>query len=109
MTRQFRHNSSWSSLDDAWSGHVRLRCFDTISLRDARLAAKQAANEARHQKRRSERAACLAAGPLPHLRRLSRFHVFPYTGTIAPRVTLFAGEARKRIVAATSSTLGHSA
>ena len=24
-TRQFRHNSSWSSLNDAWSGPVRLR------------------------------------------------------------------------------------
>src|SRR5579872_3506352 len=30
----------------------------------------------------------------------------PYTGTTAPRVTLFSGEARKRIVAATSSTFG---
>src|SRR5262249_6409591 len=30
----------------------------------------------------------------------------PYTGTTAPRVTLFSGEARNRIVAATSSTLG---
>jgi hypothetical protein len=34
---------------------------------------------------------------------------FPYTGTIAPRVTLLSGDARNRIVAATSSTLGHSA
>ena len=30
----------------------------------------------------------------------------PKTGTTPPRVTLFSGEARKRIVAATSSTLG---
>ena len=34
---------------------------------------------------------------------------FPYTGTIAPRVTLFSGEARNRIVAATSSTFGQAA
>ena len=31
----------------------------------------------------------------------------PYTGTTAPRVTLLSGEARNRIVAATSSTFGH--
>ena len=31
---------------------------------------------------------------------------FPYTGTMAPRVTLFSGEARNKIVAATSSTFG---
>ena len=30
----------------------------------------------------------------------------PKTGTTPPRITLFSGEARKRIVAATSSTLG---
>src|SRR3974390_2453654 len=30
----------------------------------------------------------------------------PKTGTTPPRLTLFSGEARKRIVAATSSTLG---
>ena len=34
---------------------------------------------------------------------------FPYTGTIAPRVTLLSGEARNRIVAATSSTFGQAA
>ena len=33
-------------------------------------------------------------------------HDRPYTGTMAPRVTLFSGEARNKIVAATSSTLG---
>src|SRR5262249_34511572 len=31
----------------------------------------------------------------------------PYTGTSAPRVTRLSGEARKAIVAATSSSLGH--
>src|SRR6516162_2212573 len=31
----------------------------------------------------------------------------PKTGTTPPRPTLFSGEARKRIVAATSSTFGH--
>src|SRR5581483_6803446 len=36
-------------------------------------------------------------------------HDFPYTGTTAPRVTLLSGDARKRIVAATSSTLGQAA
>ena len=34
---------------------------------------------------------------------------FPYTGTMAPRVTRLSGEARNTIVAATSSTFGHSA
>ena len=33
----------------------------------------------------------------------------PYTGTMAPRVTRLSGEARNTIVAATSSTFGHSA
>ena len=33
-------------------------------------------------------------------------HALPYTGTIAPRVTAFSGDARNRIVAATSSTFG---
>ena len=36
-----------------------------------------------------------------------RFTIFPYTGTMAPRVTLLSGEARNKIVAATSSTFGH--
>src|SRR5215470_10853335 len=36
-------------------------------------------------------------------------HDLPYTGTTPPRVTLFSGEARKAIVAATSSTLGQAA
>src|SRR5215831_566660 len=34
-------------------------------------------------------------------------HDWPYTGTTAPRVTLFSGDARNRMVDATSSTLGH--
>src|ERR1700723_2603152 len=34
-------------------------------------------------------------------------YTFPYAGTTAPRVTAFCGEARKTIVAATSSTFGH--
>src|SRR5262249_26473058 len=33
----------------------------------------------------------------------------PYTGTMPPRVTLFSGEARNAIVAATSSTFGQAA
>jgi hypothetical protein len=33
----------------------------------------------------------------------------PYTGMTAPRVTVFSGDARNRIVAATSSTLGQDA
>ncbi len=33
----------------------------------------------------------------------------PYPGTIAPRVTLLSGDARNRIVAATSSTFGQAA
>src|SRR5204863_9572422 len=45
MTRRFLHSGPWSSLDDAWSGLVRLRCFDTISLRDDHRVAKQAASE----------------------------------------------------------------
>ena len=36
-------------------------------------------------------------------------HDLPYTGTTAPRVTVLSGDARNRIVAATSSTLGHDA
>ena len=36
-------------------------------------------------------------------------HDFPYTGTMAPRVTALSGEARNTIVAATSSTLGQAA
>src|SRR3954452_11770815 len=39
----------------------------------------------------------------PHLRR----HDLPYTGTRPPRVSAFCGDARKAIVAATSSTFGH--
>jgi hypothetical protein len=34
---------------------------------------------------------------------------FPYTGTTPLRVTALSGEARNRIVAATSSTFGHAA
>ena len=36
-------------------------------------------------------------------------HAFPYTGTMAPRVTWFAGEARNRIVCAISSGFGQDA
>jgi hypothetical protein len=40
MTRRFLHSSSWSFLDDAWSLLcARLRCFDTINLRDDSLSA----------------------------------------------------------------------
>ena len=38
--------------------------------------------------------------------RRADFQDFPYTGTMAPRVTRLSGEARNRIVAATSSTFG---
>ena len=58
-TRRFRHNSSWSSLDDAWSGLALSSLFDTINLRDDRLPAKQAARMRAIQQRRSVRAACL--------------------------------------------------
>jgi hypothetical protein len=44
MTRQSLHNVPWSSLDDVWSGPIPTP-FDTISLRDDRLLAKQAASE----------------------------------------------------------------
>src|SRR5271165_1046886 len=36
-------------------------------------------------------------------------HTFPYTGTMAPRVTWFAGEARNRMVWAISAGFGHAA
>jgi hypothetical protein len=36
-------------------------------------------------------------------------YAFPYTGTTAPRVTRLSGDARNRIVAATSSTFGQAA
>jgi hypothetical protein len=36
-------------------------------------------------------------------------HTFPYTGTMAPRVTWFAGEARNSIVWAISSGFGQDA
>src|SRR5215475_8732942 len=49
------------------------------------------------------------AGALPTPRVTRVDHVRPYTGTTAPRVTLLAGDARNRIVCATSSTLGHAA
>src|SRR6516164_52402 len=34
-------------------------------------------------------------------------HDFPYTGAMVPRVTRLSGEARNKMVAATSSTFGH--
>src|SRR6476620_1178284 len=36
-----------------------------------------------------------------------RIYDCPYTGTSAPRVTVFCGEARKRMIVATSWRLGH--
>src|SRR5262249_17579078 len=63
MTRRFRHNSSWSSLDDAWSGRDCPTPNQSLtpSLRDGRLF--------RHSETAAlGRAADLAAGPLPHLR-----------------------------------------
>ena len=39
-------------------------------------------------------------------RRVTPLRIVPYTGTMAPRVTRLSGEARNRIVAATSSTFG---
>jgi hypothetical protein len=36
-------------------------------------------------------------------------HTFPYTGTMAPRVTWFSGEARNRIVCAISAGFGQAA
>src|SRR5438105_3718100 len=69
MTRRFLHNGPWSSLDDAWSGHVPTPLLDTISLRGrppAWQSPPQAASERATTKRRSERAACYPrAGPLP--------------------------------------------
>src|SRR6185437_11644681 len=55
-----------------------------------------------------------AAAPDADARRLSSrvgpaSQDFPYTGTTAPRVTLLSGEARNRIVRATSSTVGQAA
>ena len=41
--------------------------------------------------------------------RTQKPYVFPYTGTTAPRVTRFSGDARNRIVAATSYTFGQAA
>src|SRR5262249_16638842 len=62
MTRRFRHNSSWSSLDDAWSGRDCPTPNQSLTpfLRDGRLF--------RHSETAAlGRAADLAAGPLPHL------------------------------------------
>ena len=44
--------------------------------------------------------------PLPTRGRGSHYDL-PYTGTTAPRVTRFSGDARNMIVVATSSTFGH--
>ena len=58
--------------------------------------------------RRMDASAVALRGSLrSHLRVTA--HDFPYTGTMAPRVTAFSGEARNRIVAATSSTFGQAA
>src|SRR5579863_5715222 len=47
--------------------------------------------------------------PLPFPTRGEGLHYArPYTGTTAPRVTRFSGDARNMIVADTSSTFGHS-
>ena len=43
MMRRSRHNRSWSSLDDAWSGLAQLRVH-TISLRDDNLPQNPAAS-----------------------------------------------------------------
>ena len=68
MTRRFLHNGPWSSLDDAWSGHVPTPLLDTISLRDDRRSRHQAASErATYSAVASERLATIALGPLPHL------------------------------------------
>ncbi len=46
-------------------------------------------------------------GPFGSLIWLHPAHARPYTGTMAPVVTLFAGDARKAIVAAISPGFGH--
>ena len=66
------------------------------------------------QTRKSERPR-ISGAPLRAFRRCvlhrvrgtpKQLHALPYTGTTAPRVTALSGEARNRIVAATSSTFG---
>src|SRR6516225_2710621 len=49
----------------------------------------------------------VAATDTRHESAMAQFYDRPYVEITAPRVTRFSGEARKRIVAATSSTLGH--
>jgi hypothetical protein len=74
MTRRYLHNSPWSSLDDARSGHPT-PVFDTISLRDDRLLAKQAASErATHSAVASERLAWLAEARYPIYEAAHRSH-----------------------------------
>src|ERR1700733_5763538 len=52
---------------------------------------------------------CCELHRIRHEQESRRPYTLPYTGTIAPRVTAFSGDARNRMVRATSSTFGHAA
>ena len=60
----------------------------------------------RPHRRRRRRGAAPAAPAARAGADFELISIFPYTGTMAPRVTRLSGEARNRIVAATSSTFG---